>query len=116
MPKVPYKGSNRSAHLPSNWQQLRRVVLRRDKGVCQIKDPGCRVRATEVDHIEPGDDHTLTNLRAACRQCHAKKSGREGGKASANVRQSKPEAHPSASYLNAALADLALIVGMTPTR
>jgi 5-methylcytosine-specific restriction protein A len=71
------------------WQQLRARVLRRDKGLCQIKGPACRYVAREVDHKvnkaaarERGwtdaeiDDES--NLQAACTPCHSAKTKTEG--------------------------------------
>lgn len=89
--------SNRRQQLPANWQELRRLVLERDRGICQIRDPGCVVRATDVDHVIPNGDDSPANLRAACRRCHARKSSREGGAASAANRaraRRVPEPHP----------------------
>ena len=72
------------------WQQLRKRVLKRDKGLCQIKGSGCRFVAREVDHVvskaaarEKGwtdteiDDET--NLQSACTPCHAAKTKAERG-------------------------------------
>lgn len=81
-----WKGSDRADRLPPDWQSIRRQVLRRDKGVCQIRGPHCTVRAIEVDHKQHGDDHTLTNLQAACPTCHRTKSAREGVQARATIR------------------------------
>lgn len=64
--------------LPPNWSALRRTVLNRDKNTCQLQYQGCSLRATDVDHIIPGDDHNLNNLQGACSSCHSKKSAREG--------------------------------------
>lgn len=89
-------GRWRKSPLPSNWRALRRVVLKRDRGVCQIKGPRCVVRATEVDHMGAHDDHSLAMLQAACKVCHASKTGRDA--AWSRVRPSRarpPEAHPS---------------------
>ena len=33
------------------WQQVRRIVLHRDRYECQIRGPRCTQRATEADHI-----------------------------------------------------------------
>jgi 5-methylcytosine-specific restriction endonuclease McrA len=74
----PWHGSTRRLRLPSNWAALRTTVLDRD-ALCRV----ClREVATEVDHIDPGDDHSLSNLRGICHGCHATKSGREGWEAS----------------------------------
>ncbi len=61
----------------------------------------CRDKATEVDHVVAGDDHSLANLRGICSWHHQRKSSREGAAASA-ARQAaitakltrKPETHP----------------------
>src|SRR6185503_10469103 len=64
--------------LPPNWSALRRTILARDGNTCQLQYPGCSQRATDVDHIVPGDDHNLNNLQGACSSCHSIKSSREG--------------------------------------
>ncbi|WP_115410961.1 HNH endonuclease [Nocardia farcinica] len=75
---MPWHSSDRSQRLPANWPSLRIQVLRRDRWKCQIALRGCLRKATEVDHITPGDNHSTDNLRAACSMCHAKKSSAEG--------------------------------------
>ncbi|MEO6081576.1 MAG: HNH endonuclease signature motif containing protein [Umezawaea sp.] len=91
--RVPWSDSSRATRLPRNWPAIRARVLRRD--------PLCRVcghrLSTEVDHIEPGDDHDETNLQGICSPCHAVKSAREGGHAAAarRVQARRPPApHP----------------------
>ena len=94
-----WQTSNRRAQLPHGWNILRSRVLRRDKWVCQIGLPGCLTEATEVDHIERGSDHSLTNLRAACRSCHSRKSSAEGHSRRRELaaRKRRPtERHPGA--------------------
>jgi 5-methylcytosine-specific restriction endonuclease McrA len=73
--RPPWAGSTRSARLPSNWGFIRRKVLRRDTYICHVCG---RTGADEVDHLEAGDNHALTNLAAIHRSCHAKKSAAEG--------------------------------------
>ncbi|HET6907836.1 MAG TPA: HNH endonuclease signature motif containing protein [Mycobacteriales bacterium] len=70
--------SPRRARLPSNWATLRKQVLARDAHRCQIRGPRCVGTATEADHRRHGDDHSLTNLQAACSQCHRAKTAAEG--------------------------------------
>lgn len=86
-------GSDRASRLPRDWPRIRRRILRRDP-VCRV----ClRAPSGEVDHIEPGDDHSDANLQGICGPCHATKSGREGGRAAAARRPSarRPvEPHP----------------------
>ena len=98
---MAWQGSTRRARLPKNWPSLRRRVMRRDKGLCQMPFSDgrlCGAEATDVDHIEPGDDHSMENLQALCGWCHARKSASEGGRAAAatRVRIARPKpTHPA---------------------
>jgi 5-methylcytosine-specific restriction protein A len=80
------------------WQQTRKRILSRDAGLCQIKGPGCRYVAREVDHIVNkatarakrwADDQIEadSNLQSVCGPCHAAKSKSEG---EAGRQQSQP--------------------------
>ena len=91
---MAWEGSSRRRRLPKDWTRIRRRILIRDRRTCQIQGPGCLGKATEVDHIRPGDDHGDDNLQAACAACHASKSGREGGAASAAARAARPRLRP----------------------
>jgi len=60
--------------------------LDRCGGRCEvIKKNGrrCWDKATDVDHIVAGDDHSPANLRGLCTWHHAKKSSAEGNAAKA---------------------------------
>lgn len=57
---------------------MRRARNRCECAGCVLHAGPCNAPATDVDHIHPGDNHDLTNLRAICRPCHSYKSGREG--------------------------------------
>src|SRR5690606_35221942 len=93
--------SNRRERLPKNWSALRRLVLQRDSGRCQWRDhpdgPRCGAPANQVDHIQAGDNHALTNLQALCSLHHARKSAREGvlAKRARRAKYSYVEEHPS---------------------
>lgn len=93
-----WRGSTRRSRLPSDWAARRRAVLVRDRGRCHVcGKPG----ATEVDHVQPGDDHSLTNLAAIHRTCHATKSAREGGQAAWRNRPPRrrpAERHPGSLH------------------
>jgi hypothetical protein len=50
-----------------------------------------------VDHVIPGQDHSLVNLRGICQWHHARKSAQEGVAARrerAEILFRKPEVHP----------------------
>lgn len=56
------------------WRKVRRLVLDRDRHLCQIKRSKCTTKATEVDHIvavaDGGAQFDPANLRAACKSCN----------------------------------------------
>ncbi|WP_375151143.1 HNH endonuclease [Pantoea sp. ANP04] len=49
-----------------------------------------------MDHVRPGDDHSLDNLRAICRSCHGRKTAAEGNAARKRLppKRRPPERHP----------------------
>ena len=99
-----WRGSDRRSRLPADWATRRRRVLRRDRYRCQHREPGtgqlCGMYATEVDHIDRGDDHAEENLQALCTDHHRSKSGREGAQAAQQKRRAtrqkfrRTEDHP----------------------
>lgn len=92
-----WSGSYRNLRLPPNWRDIRRRILERDNHTCQIRLLGCLVTASDVDHIVRGDDHSIENLRAACRKCHDRKSSAEGNDRQRQLRalRKRPiERHP----------------------
>lgn len=89
-----WTGSTRRARLPRGWTRLRLAVLERDGYVCQLSYPYICVRtATQVDHVVNNDDHSISNLQAACSPCHGRKSAREGHANRVPLRR-PPERHP----------------------
>jgi 5-methylcytosine-specific restriction protein A len=54
-------------------------VLERCGFRCQWDDGGnrCWNKATDVDHIETGDNHSLDNLQGLCGPHHLTKTGRD---------------------------------------
>ncbi|GIG61136.1 hypothetical protein Lfu02_55080 [Longispora fulva] len=99
---MAWDSSDRRAQLPRDWPRRRALVLRRDGHMCQwVRQDGsdelCLEAATDVDHIIPGSDHRLVNLRALCAWHHGRKSGGEGAQAAAAKRTSRyrpREQHP----------------------
>jgi 5-methylcytosine-specific restriction endonuclease McrA len=79
---TPWAGSNRKLELPKDWQTRRLIVLKRDNYICYICGGD---KADRVDHIVPGNDHSLENLAAVHDSipphCHRYKSSREGQEA-----------------------------------
>ncbi len=65
----------------SDWDKKRRVILKRDKYLCQeCLRVGRAVPAKDVDHIkakEHGGTDEESNLEALCRPCHQAKTARE---------------------------------------
>jgi len=97
---MAWASSDRKSRLPPNWSSLRRAVLERCGGRCEVlkKDGSrCRDRATEVDHVIAGDLHEMSNLRGICAWHHARKSALEGVAAKRELNSilyRKPETHP----------------------
>jgi 5-methylcytosine-specific restriction endonuclease McrA len=98
-----WQNSDRRDRLPPDWFKIRARVLRRDDHTCTHRDDygiRCVDLATDVDHINPGDDHSPENLRSLCAWHHQKKSSAEGGRAAqANRRRQdrkfrRTEDHP----------------------
>jgi 5-methylcytosine-specific restriction endonuclease McrA len=54
-----------------HWQPVRQAVLERDDYVCQVRGPGCRRRADEVDHVIPIGAGGLLYDEENCRACGA---------------------------------------------
>lgn len=102
-----WAGSDRRLRLPTNWPSLVITVKKRastqshPSGQCEALGSKtglrCKNAGRDVDHIIPGDDHDLSNLRLLCIWHHGKKSSREGNEAQASRRLSAtrpPERHP----------------------
>lgn len=73
----------------------RTAVLKRDKGLCQIKHAGCTHRATEADHItnvkSGGAQYDVDNGRAACTHCHKIETQQQSIEARRKIRRAQPE-------------------------
>lgn len=70
--------SVRHEQLPDNWPEIRTRVLVDAGWICEIGWSGCLTKASDVDHVHRGNDHSRRNLRAACSWCHGRKTSAEG--------------------------------------
>lgn len=91
--------SDRRSRLPRDWDRIRTRVLSRAAYQCQAieHDPRCDGRATDVDHIRPGDNHSLDNLQALSAVCHRAKTAHETNvrnRVRARMRLHPAEPHP----------------------
>lgn len=99
-----WKDSDRKSRLPANWSWLVTQVKARSGGRCELLEPGkggrlvrCWRTGRDVDHIEPGDDHSLGNLQYLCPYHHGRKSAREGVEGRKKAATKRPaEKHPGA--------------------
>ena len=75
------KGSRHERGYGSKWDKLRKVIMYRDNGLCQVcLKAGYVTQAVAVDHIIPkaqGGTDAESNLQAICKQCHDKKTEAE---------------------------------------
>lgn len=66
-----------------DYRRNRPIAMRRDRYRCQIRTAGiCLGGASMCDHIvnrASGGTHAVTNLQAACKPCHERKTAGEGG-------------------------------------
>ena len=91
--REPWRGSTRRARLPSNWPELRAEADRLNPArICHVcGKPG----GTQLDHKQPGDDHSQANLDwIHWKPCHSRKSSQEGAAARPRLHRD-PERHPA---------------------
>ncbi|GAA4643969.1 hypothetical protein GCM10023115_19290 [Pontixanthobacter gangjinensis] len=72
----PGQGNRHQQGYGTAWDKLRKLVLERDKHLCQTCLPRPTV-ANHVDHILPkakGGTDELPNLQALCADCHHEKT------------------------------------------
>ena len=89
-----WKGSTRKYRLPKDWHKIRLVILERDGHRCHVCG---RAGADAVDHVVPGDNHDLSNLKAIHHNvypyCHRKKTAADRPKMNR-----EPERHPGLKW------------------
>lgn len=112
---MPWTTSDRRQRLPTNWNKLRKQVLAKANYKCAGLDPAitppptsrevqrgarrwhhptCTMRATDVDHINAGDNHELSNLQALSHACHTAKTTHENAAAKARIRATATREQP----------------------
>ncbi len=91
--------------------KVRRQILQRAQGQCELSLPGCTGRATEADHKvgvadalaagwDPADIDDPANGQALCSSCHKIKTRAEQARGLARARRRRtaarraPERHP----------------------
>lgn len=60
-------------------QELRNIIIQRDKGICQICGKKCNNNEIEIDHIRPvskGGKTIASNLQVLCISCNRSKSNK----------------------------------------
>lgn len=64
----------------SAWRKVRLDVLNRDRWVCRVRLPGCRLRATDAHHLDDyavhGGSLDPERLVASCGHCNKVLGGR----------------------------------------
>lgn len=80
-----HRGSRHERGYGSYWDKLRKIILARDKGLCQACLRGGRYRpARVVDHIKPkfeGGTDAEGNLESLCQACSDLKTQAEAQRA-----------------------------------
>lgn len=99
-----WEGSTRKETLPSDWEERRKKVIKRDRGICQWEDDEglafndvgeqiCGQPGTDVDHKGRRNDHRLSQLRLLCKTHHNRRSAQQGGESFIPLHR-PPENHP----------------------
>ena len=85
--------ANDPRYTTPEWKALRRFILDRDGGRCQVQGPKCTTFATAVDHIvaiaEGGDFWQPSNLRATCRRCNSVRGAELANRRAARYRNTE---------------------------
>ena len=85
-----WQASTRKARLPKDWNTRRQIVFRKHQGICYLCGES---GADTIDHIIPGDNHSIENLAPVHDRtpphCHRKKTAQEATNARFNNRIKK---------------------------
>ena len=72
------KGTTTERGYGADWRKLRKLVIKRDGGLCQpCKRNGRLFSFDDIDHINPktkGGTDALSNLQCICKPCHKTKT------------------------------------------
>jgi 5-methylcytosine-specific restriction endonuclease McrA len=98
-----WEGSPRKSQLPADWRTIRTQVLERDgyRCVARLRDgERCPEAGNQVDHIERGQDHSLSNLQTLCLHHHKQKTAKEASAARgpATTLRRPTEQHPGLKW------------------
>ena len=90
-------GWNSKRKLPKDWAARKTRVWREKGRVCALQYEVCTGWASEVDHVDDNDDHSIENLQPVCSDCHDVKTARQAkvaARAKANLLHPREEKHP----------------------
>lgn len=73
------------------YRRNRPLAMKRDQWRCQLRLPGCAMAARECDHIIQGGGHSLANLRAVCKPCHAKRTAGQSNTGTSSKTDPRPQ-------------------------
>lgn len=76
-------------------EELRKQIIARDNGICQICKKVCAHYEIEIDHIQPiskGGKTTPSNLQVLCSKCNRKKSNKWLEDIASTITTAKPKA------------------------
>lgn len=90
--------TNRAQQLPNDWNKRRQAALERAQHQCEVTmQNGERCPETtrlEVDHLERGNNHELSNLGVKCNWHHTRKTQQEARQAKKLNKKPSPGRHP----------------------
>lgn len=84
------------------WVRLRDQVVR-EEPFCQLRLPGCTLKSTTADHINPVKyrpdlKFVRVNLRGSCRSCNMKRGSRPLSEVRARSKSEQPNQHSALEF------------------